>query len=128
MKIIDCFVFYNELDMLNLRLHELNEHVDYFILVEANKTYSNNPKNFIFEQNKFKYQKFLHKIIHIKVNDMPNGTNNWEREFHQRNCIGRGVELVTNLDDEDIILLSDVDEIIKHETIMKLKKMILSIV
>jgi beta-1,4-mannosyl-glycoprotein beta-1,4-N-acetylglucosaminyltransferase len=122
MKIIDSFVFYNELDMLNLRLHELNEHVDYFILVEANKTYSNNPKNFIFEQNKFKYQKFLHKIIHIKVNDMPNGDNNWEREFHQRNCIGRGLELVLNLNDKDIILLSDVDEIIKSETIMKLKE------
>ena len=48
MKIIDTFVFYNELDMLNLRLHELNEEVDFFILVEANKTYANNIKPFFF--------------------------------------------------------------------------------
>ena len=86
MKIIDTFVFYNELDMLNLRLHELNEIVDYFVLVEANKTYSNNEKEFIFEKNKNNYNKFLDKIIHIKIdnmpdniNNMPNNIKNWER-------------------------------------------------
>ena len=46
MKIIDCFTFYNELDMLELRLNELNEVVDYFVLVECVKTHANNDKDF----------------------------------------------------------------------------------
>ena len=44
MKIIDCFIFYNELDMLELRLTELNDIVDYFVLVECTKTHSNSDK------------------------------------------------------------------------------------
>lgn len=122
MKIIDSFIFYNEVDILNLRLHELNEQVDYFILVEANKTFTNNSKEFIFENNKDKFKEFLNKIIHIKVYDMPSGNNNWNREFHQRNCIQRGLQLVPYLNNNDIILISDVDEIINRETIIKLKK------
>lgn len=122
MKIIDAFIFYNELDMLNLRLHENINLVDYFILVESSKSFTNNSKEFIFENNKDKFKHFLNKIIHIKVFDMPDGTNNWAREFHQRNCITRGLDLVPNLNDDDIILLSDVDEIIKSETIIKLKE------
>jgi beta-1,4-mannosyl-glycoprotein beta-1,4-N-acetylglucosaminyltransferase len=123
MKIIDTFVFYNELDMLNLRLHELNDVVDYFILVEANKTFTDNIKEYIFEKNKEKYDKFLHKIIHIKVDDMPENTgnkDNWNREWHQRNQIKRGLDQL-NLNHEDIIILSDVDEIPKVDTITNIK-------
>ena len=125
MKVIDSFIFYNELDMLNLRLHELNEVVDYFILVEANKTHANNDKEYIFEKNKEKYSKFLHKIIHIKVDDMPDRnyttkTGNWDREHYQRNQIKRGLDQL-NLNDEDIIMLCDVDEIPKVDTITNIK-------
>ena len=121
-KIIDAFIFFNELDMLNLRLHENNNLVDYFILIESNKSFTNNLKEFIFENNKHKFKQFLDKIIHIKVYDMPDGTNNWNREFHQRNCIERGLKLVPNLKNHDIILISDADEIIRSETIIQLKK------
>ena len=125
MKIIDCFIFYNELDMLNLRLHELNDVVDYFILVEANKTHANNDKEYLFEKNKEKYDKFLHKIIHIKVDDMPvrnftTNTGNWDREHYQRNQIKRGLDQL-DLNDEDIIILCDVDEIPKVDTITNIK-------
>lgn len=53
---------------------------------------------------------------------MPDGTDNWNREFHQRNCIERGLKLVPNLKNDDIILISDVDEIIRSETIIQLRK------
>lgn len=109
--------------MLNLRLHENNNLVDYFILIESNKSFTNNLKEFIFENNKHKFKQFLDKIIHIKVYDMPDGPDNWNREFHQRNCIERGLKLVPNLKNDDIILISDVDEIIRSETIIQLKKM-----
>jgi beta-1,4-mannosyl-glycoprotein beta-1,4-N-acetylglucosaminyltransferase len=125
MKVIDSFIFYNELDMLNMRLHELNDVVDYFILVEANKTFTNNNKEYFFEKNKEKYDKFLHKIIHIKVDDMPENTgnkDNWDREHYQRNQIKRGLNQL-DLNDEDIIILCDVDEIPKVDTIINIKNL-----
>ena len=51
-KIIDCFLFYNELDMLEFRLTELNEHVDYFILLDSDFDFAGNKKDSIFELNK----------------------------------------------------------------------------
>lgn len=107
--IIDCFTFFNELDLLDIRLNILNDYVDRFIIVEAGKTQSLIDKPFYFEENKHKFTKFLDKIIHIKVNDYPDNQNNlWEMENHQRNCIKRGL---LNTDDHDIIIISDLDEI-----------------
>jgi len=70
-KIYDGFLFYNELDLLEIRLNTLNDVVDYFILVESSVTHSGKPKPFIFEENKERFDKFLSKIIHIKVTDTP---------------------------------------------------------
>lgn len=114
MKIIDTFIFYNELDMLEYRLNELNNHIDYFVLVEANKTFNNSDKELIFDKNKERFSKYLDKIIHIIIKDMPSGPNPWIREAHQRNCIERGLEILNKknkLEDSDVIILSDVDEI-----------------
>ena len=69
--IIDCFPFFNELDVLDIRLNILNEVVDKFVLVEASKTQSKIDKPFYFEQNKNRYSKFLDKIVHIKIEDYP---------------------------------------------------------
>jgi len=66
MKIYDSILFFNELDILDIRLHLLDEYVDYFIISECDTTFSGLPKKFLFEENKLKYEKFLHKIIHIK--------------------------------------------------------------
>ena len=71
MKIYDGFIFFNELDLLEIRLNILNDVVDYFILVEASVTHQGTPKPFIFEENKDKFTKFLDKIIYIKVTNIP---------------------------------------------------------
>jgi beta-1,4-mannosyl-glycoprotein beta-1,4-N-acetylglucosaminyltransferase len=71
MKIYDGFLFFNELDLLEIRLNILNDIVDYFILVESSKTHSGLPKSYIFEENKKRFSKFLNKIIHIKVDNTP---------------------------------------------------------
>ena len=55
MKIIDCFTFYNELKMLEFRLAELNDDVDYFVLVESTFTHTGNKKDLFFEKNKNLY-------------------------------------------------------------------------
>ena len=111
MKIFDCFKFFNELELLELRLMELYDTVDYFVLVEANKTHTGKLKNYIFEENKNNFEKFLDKIIHIKVDDMPpySQSDIWTAENFQRNCIMRG--LVDYAENGDKVIISDIDEI-----------------
>ena len=66
MKVYDCFTFFNELDLLELRLSELNSVVDYFVIVEADKKHNGERKDFLFEKNQDKYKKWRDKIIYIK--------------------------------------------------------------
>lgn len=109
--IIDCFTFWKELDILEIRLNELYSTVDYFVLVEATHTQSLQPKPLYFEENKQKFSKFLDKIIHIKVeNTVDISQYPWAFENYQRSCISQGLNQL-NLDDNDIVLISDVDEI-----------------
>jgi len=137
MKIYDCFLFNKELDLLKLRLQELYDYVDYFVLVESNKTFSGKSKKFIFENNKERFNKWKDKIIHIKVENSPAlnrfgekiqrrvdrfnnknfpinglvihlGVGRWKIQKFQRNAIIRGLK---KADDSDIILVSDLDEI-----------------
>jgi beta-1,4-mannosyl-glycoprotein beta-1,4-N-acetylglucosaminyltransferase len=67
MKTYDCFIFYNELDLLELRLNMLNDCVDYFVIVESAITFQGGEKEFIFERNRGRFNKFDKKIIHFKV-------------------------------------------------------------
>jgi len=114
MKIYDCFLYWDEDLLLDLRLNILNDYVDYFVIVEGNKTWQNNYKNFRFDIKKF--QKFEKKIIYIQVKDMPEGKNPWIRENFQRNCIERGFK---DIRDNDLIIISDLDEIPNPESILK---------
>ena len=107
--IIDCFPFFNELDLLEIRLNVLNDVVDKFVLVEASKTQSLIDKPFYFEENKDRYSKFLDKIIHVKITDYPK-KDGWAMENYQRNCIVKGLQQL-ELKEEDIIGVSDLDEI-----------------
>jgi len=66
MKIYDAFLFFNELDLLELRLELLYNYVDYFIISECDYTFSGLPKPFYFEENKDIFSRFKDKIIHIK--------------------------------------------------------------
>ena len=106
MKIYDCFSYWDEDLLLELRLNILDKIVDHFVIVEGNKTWQNNPKELKFDIKKF--QRFENKIIYIPVSDLPDGEDPYLRENHQRNSISRGIK---NAKDDDIILISDLDEI-----------------
>jgi beta-1,4-mannosyl-glycoprotein beta-1,4-N-acetylglucosaminyltransferase len=106
--IYDCFVFFNELELLEIRLAELPGVVDRFVLVESTRTFSDRSKPLFFLENRAKFAEFADRIIHVIVDDMPGGPDPWARERHQRNCIMRGLQ---GCADEDYILISDVDEI-----------------
>ena len=116
MKIYDCFSYWDEDLLLDLRLNILNDYVDYFVIVEGNKTWQNNSKKLRFDIQKF--SKFKNKIIYIPVEDMPDGNNPYLRENFQRNCITRGLK--KSLPD-DLILISDLDEIPNPKVLDKFK-------
>ena len=120
MKIIDAFIFYNEIKLLDYRLNILSNIVDYFIIVESSYTFSGKKKELYFDKIKYRYKKFLDKIVHIVVEDFPYIYPNidfckrhqWENEIKQRNSIDIGIkELKTKLLDIDLIMISDIDEI-----------------
>ena len=106
MKIYDCFSYLDEDLLLSIRLNILNDYVDHFVIVEGNKTWQNNFKKLRFNINN--YKKFENKIIYIPVENLPDGKNPYLRENFQRNSILRGI---TQASDEDLIIISDLDEI-----------------
>lgn len=114
--IYDCFTFFNELDLLEIRLNVLNDSVDKFILVESTRTFSNLEKPLYYNDNKQRYSKFSNKIVHIIVNDSPNSNNPWILEEHQRNSITQGL---SQCKDDDVIIISDLDEIPNPRKIIK---------
>ena len=113
-RIFDCFTLFNELELLKLRLHELYDHVDHFVITESNVTFSGEPKPLYFSDNREIFRPFLDKIRLIVVEDMPGGTDRWARENHQRSAIRRGL---VDLDQNDIVMVSDVDEIVRSSTL-----------
>jgi len=124
MKIFDCFMYFDEEVVLDVRLNTLNEFVDYFVIVESKFTHKGDPRNLKFNHKKF--EKFKDKIIYIVYEQEPKeievvNSNDPEneksrkyifnaiyRENGQRNHIEKGLELANQ---NDIILISDVDEI-----------------
>ena len=110
MKVYDCFCFYNEFELLELRLKSLNDVVDYFVLVEADKTQTHKPKPFYFNERKNDFAEFLPKIRHLMVKmDVPDrGVGDWTIENLQRNAIAKGL---TDAEPEDLVFISDLDEI-----------------
>ena len=125
MKVIDAFIFYNEIEMLKYRLEYLNDIVDIFVLIEGTLTFAGKSKELYYEKNKHLFQEYNHKILHVIVdmNDfIDEKINAWDREKYQRNYIKNGLEQL-NLNDKDIIILSDLDEIPDVNAIKYMKNM-----
>jgi len=121
MKIFDCFMYFDEEVVLDLRLNTLNEFVDYFVIVESIFTHRGDKRELRFDHKKF--EKYKDKIIYLVYEEQPEGLvkikdqnsdhggyiiNALLRENGQRNFISKGLSLA---DDEDFVLISDVDEI-----------------
>tara|TARA_R110000824_G_scaffold363132_1_gene551151 strand:- start:1720 stop:2571 length:852 start_codon:yes stop_codon:yes gene_type:complete len=150
MKIYDCFNFFNELDILELRLNILYEYVDYFVIVESSVTHSGQPKPFYLEENMDRFTKFSDKIISYKVNDTPEDfvnlphtenaalsevykyittqTNRFNRQtqpdygrdFFQKESVRRAL---LKCFDDDLIMISDADEIPNPEVLKNINEL-----
>lgn len=140
-RIIDSFLFFRELDLLEIRLAYLNPYVDIFVIVEACQTFTGNPKPFYFEENRERYSKYAHKIVYHRITDAhpdfesvikylranPSGAHAKLRGILQEHMHYPKSELRWVLDTyhrecihlpleniaapEDIVILSDLDEI-----------------
>lgn len=123
-KVVDCFMFYNETDMLKFRLRELQDVVDHFVIVESTRTFAGHDRGATrVDLSRILTETELQKVIHVVVDDMPNGPgqNAWVNERHQRRCIDRGLQqLAPTLAPIDVILVSDVDEVFDAAVIRKL--------
>lgn len=103
--IYDCFMFYNEVELLDLRLRTLREYVDVFVLAEINITHSGKDKPYYFDEFKSLFKEY--NIIHLKDIAYPND-NPWIVENAHRNMLQRGY---TDAYHDDYIIISDLDEI-----------------
>ena len=124
MKIFDCFMFYDEEMILDFRLNYLNDYVDQFVIIESSYTHSGKKRKLIFDIKK--YSKFKDKIFYKVLDEEPTGLseigkkddydkknskyilNALKRENFQRNYISQGLQ---NASSDDIVIISDVDEI-----------------
>ena len=112
MAIYDCFQYFNEEHIADLRFNILNEFVDHFVIVESTVNHQGKDKKLQFDINK--YQKFKKKIKYIIVDDTPENIKKPHEggeslvEQHQRNSL---MKILNKANDEDLIILSDVDEI-----------------
>ena len=118
MKIFDCFTYFNEADILRIRLEELGDLVDFFVIVEASETFTGSSKRFYFDDIPSWIDKWKEKIIRVKVNFPQDVNTSWLKEYYQRNAIISGLSLA---EPEDIIIISDADEIINSNIVSQLK-------
>ncbi len=114
--IYDCFQFFNELDILKLRMQVLSPIVDKFVISEATETFSGLKKPLYYEENKEMFAEFADKIIHVVVEDTPEGFTH-DRDTFQKNAVGRGLK---DCKDDDIVIFSDLDEIPNPEKIKEI--------
>ena len=124
MKLIDCCMYFDEDMMLDLRLNILNEDVDRFVIAEATRDHSGKEIKLNFDIKKF--SKFKNKINYLIIDDLPinvkSRKKNWDanhwRDQHQRNSLTRGFQ---DCNDDDLIMISDIDEIPNPKKISEFK-------
>ena len=138
MKVFDSFIFFNELDLLEMRLNILNDVVDHFVLTESPFTVSGNEKPLYYQENKDRIGKFNDKIVHHITEEIPNDFNHllekskfhvaykdpdpygtpminlpvrFQRALFNRNNSAFGIEKA-GVTDDDLVITSDADEIV----------------
>lgn len=147
-KIYDVFTFFNELDLLEMHLQILEPHVDYFVIVECTETFSGLPKPLYYQQNKERFKRFHHKIIHHVTPDSPLNYADLRRRLKNKSASALDREIIQlaltsdnvppgqihwlkefyqkesirkaliGLRDEDICFVGDVDEIWNPEAVI----------
>jgi beta-1,4-mannosyl-glycoprotein beta-1,4-N-acetylglucosaminyltransferase len=109
--IVDSFLFGWELEILEMRLMEMDPFVDVFVLIEADKTFQGEPKPFYYEENKQLFDRWSHKILSVKA-QLPDSDDPWAKEHASREAL-RAV--ISEFPQEAIIMHGDVDELVSRQ-------------
>lgn len=125
-KVYDLFLIGTELDWLEIRLNELHRHVDYFVIVESSRTFTDHPKPLHFQDNFERFARFAPQILYRQIDFQGMEDNStWEREHYQRDAmydlvfpslLGSQAPALN-----DVLLVSDIDEIPRPSTITLLR-------
>lgn len=116
--IYDCIPFFNELDILKLRMQILSPYVDKFVLEESTVTFSGEPKEMIFAKNRDMFREFEDKILYVAVDNSPmSGVTTHERDKFQKNQL---IRAMLEAKPDDIVIFSDVDEIPNPKVLQKI--------
>ena len=122
--IYDCFPFFNELDVIEIRLNELNSVVDKFVLVESTRTFQKQPKPLYYQKNKERLKDFEDKIMRIVVDKSPNFFSKWriptawDYDHHQKDQV---IWALKNCNADNVIIISDLDEIPSGDKVLEYK-------
>ena len=125
MALYDCFMYFDEDMLLDIRLNILNETVDKFVIAEATKTHSGKDKKLNFDMKNF--LKFKDKINYLVIDDLPQNLSKYKkgwseshlRDQYQRNSLSRGL---VDCDENDLVMISDLDEIPNPDKISEFDK------
>lgn len=128
-KIVDAFIYYNELNLLRYRLEILYDVVDYFVIIESTRTFVGKDRsldtllgNATGNVTNEYLRKFADKIVYVLVDDLDeNPASPWDNETKQRNAIDAGIRKIAGLQPTDLLLISDVDEIPNPKIICRIK-------
>lgn len=118
MKVWDCFPFFHEFTQLDIRVRELSPVVHKHVLVEATKTHSGMQKPLYFSERAHEYRDWP---IECLMTDLPDARDPWVRERYQRDCL---MQALSQVDEEDLILISDADEIPSADAVRKAMAML----
>ena len=125
---VDACIFFNELDLLTVRLEELWAHVDHFVVIEANAAFSGQPKPFFLREHQSRFRRYRHKLVYRAITHLPliqgeNEEARFSREAAQRNAITEAVSDL-NLSPNDVVIVSDVDEIPRADQLDDLDRLL----
>jgi beta-1,4-mannosyl-glycoprotein beta-1,4-N-acetylglucosaminyltransferase len=141
-KVFDGFTFDDELDLLRVRMQELGAAVFKFVIIEASVTHAGHPKPFVFQQNRALFAEFEQQVLHVALDSLPSQqdpcapgnsscsySTHWMREGGQRNAIMAAIEQYcaqqgegssSSCSGDDVVLVSDVDEIPRLQVVQQL--------
>jgi hypothetical protein len=113
-------MFHNEMGVLDWRMHELDDVVDRFVLVEATVTHCGNPRTVVYPCGHAQFSEFVGKMQCVVVEDLPRGDDPWKRERAQRRAIWTRGFAETEMLDDDVVIVSDLDEVPPPELVREI--------
>lgn len=122
-KVIDAVIFSIELDLLEIRMKELWEHVDHFVVLEADRTFTGKPKRLYLKENLEKFSWAKEKLIHETFSGLSELKPRESPFVNEGRMRRRMTEIIDGLASKgDVIICSDVDEVPSAHTVQLLKE------